>query len=165
MYSAKGRLDKSIFNATLVIIFGMPLLTIFYRITKKRKNRLSLSKLLLILPILWAIGFVLTYASIGKTTEVSSLHRYWPSNFSTNLIDVFVYPENNFSNGAELIKLLEKEGITNPITKEPILLEDSPGNIILEKDGDGFRIKLCLENGSFLDLFYFFKSSLDLYPN
>jgi hypothetical protein len=153
MYSAKGRLDKSIFNATLVIIFGMPLLTIFYRITKKRKNRLSLSKLLLILPILWAIGFVLTYASIGKTTEVSSLHRYWPSNFSTNLIDVFVYPENNFSNGAELIKLLEKEGITNPITKEPILLEDSPGNIILEKDGDGFRIKLCLENGSFLDLF------------
>ena len=69
LYSAKGRLDKSIFNATLVIIFGMPLLTIFYRITKKRKNRLSLSKLLLILPILWATGFFLTYAWIGKALK------------------------------------------------------------------------------------------------
>lgn len=153
LYSTRGRLNKSIFNATLVIVFGMPILTIFYRLTKKRKNRLSLSKLLLILPILWASGFVLTYASIGKTTEVSTLHRSWPSNFAVALSNVFALPENTFSNGAELIKLLDMEGITNPITNEPILIEDSPGNIILEKDGDGFRIKLCLENGSFLDLF------------
>ena len=47
-------------------------------------------------------------------------------------------------------KILEKEGIKNQVTNEPIILEDSPGNIILRKDADGFRIKLCLENGSFL---------------
>ena len=153
LYSSRGRLNKSIFNATLVIICGMPLLTVFYRITKKRKNRLSLSKLLLILSILWATGFILTYASIGETTEVSTLPRYWPPNFAAAMVDVFVDPENTFSNAAELIRILDTEGITNPLTKEPILIEDSPGNIILEKDGDAFRIKLCLENGSFLDLF------------
>jgi hypothetical protein len=153
LYSTKGRLDKSIFSATLAIIFGMPILTIFYRITKKRKNKLSLRKLLLILSILWVSGFVLTYAWIGKATEVSTLHRYWHQSFMANLSDLFCIPENDFATGEELVEILRKEGIKNPLTNKPITLEDSPGNIILEKDGDGFQIKLCLENGSFHDLF------------
>jgi hypothetical protein len=109
--------------------------------------------LLLIMLILWAAGFLLTYVSIGETTEVSSLHRYWPANFAANLANAFAVPENTFSNGAELIKILETEGITNPITKEPILLEDSPGNIILERDRGEFLIKICLENGSLYSLY------------
>jgi hypothetical protein len=36
--------------------------------------------------------------------------------------DLFAYPENTFSTGAELIELLQRKGIGNPITKEPILL-------------------------------------------
>ena len=153
LYSSKGRLDKSIFNATLAIIFGMPILTIFYRITKKRKNKLSLRKLLLILSILWASGFILTFAWIGKATEVSTPHRSWSQIFMADLSDLFCIPENDFETGEELVELLRKKGIKNLLTNKPIILEDSPGNIILEEDGDGFQIKLCLENGSFRDLF------------
>ena len=73
--------------------------------------------------------------------------------FMANLDDLFCIPENDFETGEELVEILGKEGIKNPLTNKPIILEDSPVNIILETDGDGFRIKLCLENGSFLNLF------------
>jgi len=149
LYTAKGRMNKSIDNAALVIIFGLPLLTLLYRIAKNRQYRFTLKKLLLIVVISCAAGFFLTYAFIGKTTEVNTLHLYWSQSFMANLADLFSIPDNSFETGEELAKILEKEGIKNPITNEPIILEDSPGNIILEKDADGFLIKVCLENGAF----------------
>jgi hypothetical protein len=149
LYTAKGRMNRSIDNAALVIIFGLPLLTLRYRLAKTRKYKFTLKKLLLIVVALCAAGFFLTYAFIGKTIEVNTLHMSWPQNFMADLADVLSEPENSFETGEEFAKILDKEGIKNPITKEPILLEDSPGNIILERDEDGFLIKICLENGLF----------------
>jgi len=37
-------------------------------------------------------------------------------------------------------------GINNPITNKPIILEDSPGNIIWEGSGDNIKIKFCLRD-------------------
>ena len=151
LYTAKGRMNRSIDNTALIIIFGLPLLTLIYRIAKKRQYRFTLTKLLLIVAASCAAGFFLTYAFIGKTIEVNTLHWYWPDGFRADLADVLSIPENSFETGEELVKILEKEGIKNQITNEPIILEDSPGNITVEKDAGGIQIKLYLENGSFIN--------------
>jgi hypothetical protein len=151
LYTATGRMNKCIDNAAFVIIFGMPLLTLLYRLAKTRKYKFTLKKLLLVVVISLATVFFLTYAAIGKVTEVHTLNYSWPQNFMADISDKLAIPENSFETGEELVEILRKEGIKNPLTNKPIILEDSPGNIILDKDG--FQIKLCLENGSFLDLF------------
>ena len=79
------------------------------------------------------------------------MHRYWPDGFRAELADVFSIPENSFETGEELVKILEKEGIKNPLTNEPIIIEDSPGNITLENGADGLQIRVYLENGCFVD--------------
>ncbi|MGD8344750.1 MAG: DUF2330 domain-containing protein [Desulfobacterales bacterium] len=153
IYTAAARLKESIDNAARVIIFGLPVLTFLYRLTRARKYRFTLGSLFIISVIACASGFSLTYAAIGKTPEVHTIHRNWPDHLMGQLADLFSYPENTFETGAELSKILKKSDIKNPITNEPIILEDSPGNIILEEDADGTQIKLCLENGSLHDLF------------
>jgi len=85
---------------------------------------------------------------VGETTDVVTVEKYWRRNFQSRISSLFTEPENTFSNGEELIELLQRNGINNPITKEPIILEDSPGNIIVEETGDKNQIKICLENGS-----------------
>ena len=107
--------------------------------------------LLLVAGISCAAVFFLTFAVIGKATEVHTLERYWPEQFMASLADLFCIPENSFETGEELVEILRREDIKNPVTNKPIILEDSPGNIILDKDG--LQIKVCLENGSLLDLF------------
>ena len=54
---------------------------------------------------------------------------------------------------AELIDLFQRNGIDNPITGEPIIIEHSPGNMIVEKAGDKIEMKICLENGSLSNLY------------
>jgi len=52
-----------------------------------------------------------------------------------------------------LIDILKRNGIDNPITGEPIIIEHSPGNIVVEKAGDKIDYKICLQNGSLDTLF------------
>jgi hypothetical protein len=142
-------MNKCIDNAAFVIIFGLPLLTFLYRLAKTRKYKFTLKKLLLIVVISCAAVFFLTYAAIGKATEVHTLPSNWPGQLMASCLDALVTQKTSPETGEALVKIFEKDGIKNPLTNEPIILEDSPGNIILEKTADGFRIKLCLENGSF----------------
>jgi hypothetical protein len=51
------------------------------------------------------------------------------------------------------MEILEREGIDNPITHEPIMIEHSPGNLVIEETGDRIQLKLCLENGSLYPMF------------
>ena len=60
-------------------------------------------------------------------------------------VKIEIYPKND----EDFIKVLEDEGVYNPITKQPMIIEDSPGNIFFE----GGRIKICLVNGSMEWLF------------
>ena len=92
-------------------------------------------------------GFGLSYAMVGEKTDVYTVDRSWYSNFRANLGDFFSNPNNTFSNEPELIDLLQRNGFDNPVTGEPIIIEDSPGNIIIEKAGDKSVWKICLENG------------------
>ena len=113
--------------------------------------KISIRKLFKILLISCATAFVLTYALVGEKTDVYSVERYWRQNFQNRISSLFSEPENTFSTEAELIELLQSKGIDNPITNEPIIIEDSPGNIVVEKTGvidQISQIKVCLENGS-----------------
>jgi len=56
------------------------------------------------------------------------------------------------SSGKEYIEILKRNGIKNPITKEPIIFEDSPGNVVWEQSGDEIKIKYCRRNGSLVDM-------------
>ena len=95
----------------------------------------------------------MAFDSVGKTTDVYTIEGYWHQNFHASLADLFSEPDNTFSTGAELIELLKKNGIDNPITGEPIIIEDSPGNMIVEKAEGEILLKICLENGSLYTLF------------
>ena len=114
---------------------------------------LAFSSFALFLLISGAIGFGVAYESVGKTTDVDIIERYWVDNFRDRLYELFVVPTNTFSTGAELIDLLQRNVIDNPITGEPIIIEHSPGNMIVEKAGDKILMKICLENGSLYTLF------------
>ena len=100
-----------------------------------------------------ATGFGVSYAMVGEKTDVFSVEGNWHQNFYANLADLFSEPSNDFSNGSELIDLLQRNGIDNPITGEPIIIEHSPGNMIVEKSGDKIEMKICLENGSLYTLY------------
>ncbi len=90
---------------------------------------------------------------VGEKTDVYTVEGYWYNNFRDNLADFFSDPSNDFSNGSELIDLFQRNGIDNPITGEPIIIEHSPGNMIVEKAGEEIVMKICLENGSLYTLF------------
>jgi hypothetical protein len=136
LYSSVGKVNKA-YNVVMVkIIIGSILLTIYYFIRKSLGTKVSISKLFIILLILSATGFGLSYAMVGEKTDVY----------------LFSEPSNDFSNGSELIDLLQRNGIDNPITGEPIIIEHSPGNMIVEKSGDKSEMKICLENGSLYTL-------------
>ena len=60
---------------------------------------------------------------------------------------------SDLSNASELIDLLQKKGIDNPITGEPIIIEQYPGNMVVERAGNYIEMKICLENGSPYALF------------
>ena len=153
LYSSVGKFNIAYNVVMVVIIIGSILLTIYYCIRKSLGTKMSISKLFIILLIMSATGFGVSYAMVGETTDVYSVEGNWHQNFYVNLADLFSEPSNDFSNGAELIDLLQRNGIDNPITGEPIIIEQSPGNMIVERAGDYIEMKICLENGSPYALF------------
>ena len=90
---------------------------------------------------------------VGEKTDVHASEQFWYAEFEPTLADLFSDPNLNFSNGPELIDLLQKHGIDNPVTGEPIILEQSPGNLICEGEEGEPVLKICLENGLLYTLF------------
>jgi hypothetical protein len=147
LYSSTGAYNKAYYVVLAILIVGSILLLIYHCIQKSQGIKASIIKLFLILLFSGATGFGLSYAMIGEKAEVYTVERYWHQNFYANLTDLFSDPSNDFSNGSEFIDLLQRNGIDNPITGEPIIIEHSPGNIVVEKAGDKIDYKICLENG------------------
>ena len=153
LYSSVGKFNKAYDDVIVVIIIGSILLTIYYCIRKSLGTKVSIITLFILLLIMSATGFGLSYAMVGEKTDVYTVEGYWYNNFKANLADFFSDPSNDFSNGSELIDLFQRNGIDNPITGEPIIIEHSPGNMIVEKAGEEIVMKICLENGSLYTLF------------
>jgi hypothetical protein len=153
LYSSVGKFNKAYNVVIVAIIIGSILLTIYYCLRKSLGTKVSIIKLFILLLILCTTGFGLSNAMVGEKTDVYTVEGYWYNNFRDNLADFFSDPSNDFSNGSELIDLFQRNGIDNPITGEPIIIEHSPGNIVVEKTGDINHFKICLENGSLYTLF------------
>ena len=149
LYTSKAKVDKAYSDTLTVAAIGAILLTIFYRIVKKRWKKLSIARNWLLLFISCATVFGYTYISLGETTEVYTVEKGPGTGLEVLMSLYFSYPnENTISSGEELIGFLNRQGINNPITNEPIILEDSPGNIVCEGIGDDIKIKYCSRNGS-----------------
>jgi hypothetical protein len=153
LYSSIGAYNKAYNVVLATLIFGSILLMIYHCIQKSLGTKVSIIKLFIILLFSGVTGFGLSYAMVGEKTDVFSVEGYWYRGFQANLYHLFSEPNNDPSNGSELIDLLQKNNIDNPITGEPIVLEHSPGNMIVEKAGDLMVMKICLENGSLYTLF------------
>jgi hypothetical protein len=153
LYSSIGAYNKAYYVVLPILILGSILLLIYHGIKKSQKIKVSIIKLFLILLFSAATGFGLSYAMVGEKAEVYTIERYWLDNFRNRLYELFAVPDNTFSTGAELVDFLQRNGIDNPITGEPIIVEHSPGNMIVEKTEDYIEMKICLENGSPYTLF------------
>jgi hypothetical protein len=154
LYSSVGAYNKAYNTLWVIFLLGSIILTMYYCLRKSLGTKVSILKLFIILIVSGVIGFNYSYAKVGKIVNVYSTQRYWVENFQGSLVNLFCDPSINFSNGPELSEILQKNGITNPITGEPIIIEQSPGNIIVETTGDNIVMKICLENGSLYKLFY-----------
>ena len=153
LYSSVGAYNKAYDTLLVILLFGSILLTIYYYLRKWLGTKVSIIKLFVILVVFGVIGFNYSYAKVGEKTEVYSVKRYWVQNFQVSLADLFCDPTINPSNGPEFAEILQKNGIPNPITGEPIIIEQSPGNMIVEITEDNIVMKICLENGSLYTLF------------
>ena len=109
IYTAAARFKKSIDNAARVIIFGLPVLPLLYRLARARKYKFTLAMLLIITVVACASGFYLTYAAIGKTPEVHTIDRFWPDHLTGQFADLFSNPEYTFETSAELFEISKKE--------------------------------------------------------
>ena len=114
---------------------------------------MSILNLFIILIIASAWGFGLSYRMVGEKTEVYTVEGFWYRRFQAHLANVFSIPSNDFANESELIEILKREGTDNPITHEPLMMEHSPGNIVMEETGGIRKVSVCLENGSLYTLF------------
>jgi hypothetical protein len=153
LYSSRGAYNKAYNTLLVILLIGSILFTIYYCLRKWLGTKVSIIKLFIILLVSGVIGFSLSYARVGEKTEVYSAERYWVENFRSTLGDLFSDPYIYFSNGPEFTEILQKNGITNPITGEPIIIEQSPGNMIVEITKDNIVMKICLENGSLYTLY------------
>jgi len=153
LYSSRGKLDLAYFATLTAAIIGSIFMTIYYHSIEKRWKKPSFKSIFLALVIVSAAVFIFTYEIVGEKTEVYTLERNWLYNFQSSVADILSIPENNFSTGEELIEILRREGVDNPITHEPITLEESPGNITFAGSGKDIKLYICLSNGS-LDALY-----------
>lgn len=152
LYSPQAKLRKAYTSTLWVAVIGAIILAVFYRILRKRWKWPGMGLVWLLLLILCATGFAYTYISLDGTTDfyIEEEFRSYDPEYSPFFL--FHLPENTASSGEEYIEIVNRFGIHNPITNEPIILEDSPGNLVWEKSGDEIRIKYCRRNGSLMNL-------------
>ena len=153
VYSSTWAYNRAMDGAWVLLLIGSILLTLYHLEQKSRGIKVSILKLFIILIIASASGFGLSYRMVGEKTEVYTVEGYWYRRFQAHLADVFSIPSNDFANGLEFMEVLKREGIDNPITHKPLIMEHSPGNIVIEETGGIRKFSICLENGSLYTLF------------
>ena len=147
MFSSVGAYNFALFIMWAVCILVSILLTLYYGYRKIRGTEVSTLKLFIILLVACTAAFGSSYAMVGEKAEVYTVEGYWFLPLKDSLADILSIPSYG-SSESDLIAILEREGIDNPITHEPIINEHSPGNLVIEGQGDRMELKICLENGS-----------------
>lgn len=146
MYSHAFKMDLAVLSAKLAFIIGLPLMSFCYYLKPSQNKLLKLKKVLVATFCFCLVVFIGVNNYIGETIDIDSLERNWYQDIQSDFSDVFMDPTFIYSTDTKLIQKLHEAGIKNPITKQPIIIEDSPGNISIKNDGN-FQIGICLENG------------------
>ncbi|MHC4457862.1 MAG: DUF2330 domain-containing protein [Planctomycetota bacterium] len=149
LYTPKAKLDKAHKAAAKAFMIALICVAICYRIIIKRRKLLLLSLLLTIVSVLCVTVFIQTYKSIPVVTDVITLRSYWHKEVLNHLYAFFSLAQNEKLTDSELMEKLAESRLSNEITREPMILEDSPGNIrILRKYGRFAGVNLYNTNGA-----------------
>jgi len=147
MYSHAYKMDLAVISAKLAFIFGFPLMSFCYYLKPSQNELLKLKKVLVATFCFCLVVFIGVNIYIGKTIDTDSLERNWYQDIISDIENVLIMdPSFIYSTDAKLIQKLHEAGIKNPFTKQPIMIEDSPGNISIKNDGN-LQLGICLENG------------------
>ncbi len=142
-YSYEGAFESAFLLAYSIFIIGFVFVTIFYSerstFRTKRPNHPAPSffKMLSTLIMVCFIVGLWVYMNTGEKIEVntfySKLESEWKT-FRSHAADVFRAEDVTEFTDDELLTLFENNDLRNPFTLEPVILEDSPGNITVERE-------------------------------
>jgi hypothetical protein len=162
-YSYQGALLFGLKYPAIVFSIGLFILTLYYSprlsgvpILSRFK---SLARPFLVFSIVCMVVYVSSFLLIGEKKKVQVLgHTRSAWRFNASMLSNVLYDlKDGYLNydlkmsDAELLDFISKEWpeLSNPYTKEPFIIEDSPGNITVErKDGLITRIIFYHQNGS-----------------
>lgn len=149
IHSLEGKQYEAFLFTCILLSIASILISGYFCSKKKPGYKIPYIKIILFLFLISAAGYGINYSFIGEKVEVYSPDASGYRDTSSRLYDLLSIPNHSGLNGEELIELLIKEGIKNPMTGESIILEDSPGNITVENVGNYIRFKFYQANGSF----------------
>ncbi|MHC4456642.1 MAG: DUF2330 domain-containing protein [Planctomycetota bacterium] len=149
LYTSEAAFDIAFNTASPAFLIALICFTIYCRIKIKRRKSLSLSRPVSILVIFCVTVFYITYKYDREITDVVEIDRYWHQNTLSNLYACFSPSETENLTDNELLEKLAPYQNSNAITKEPLLLEDSPGNVaVIRKYGRFAGVNIYKSNGA-----------------
>lgn len=110
-----------------------------------RWQALAITGLLVILCGVTAVVYSREYRAAGEVVEAHLSRR---GAFSEFLGCLNAHYAEWYGDEKNFIEGLGESGCLNPFTDEPLLLEDSPGNITISEEGELHEVFVILENGA-----------------
>jgi hypothetical protein len=147
-YSYQGALLFGLKYPAIVFSIGLFILTLYYSPRLSGVPILSrlkrLARPFLVFSIVCIVVYVSSFLLIGEKKKVRVLgHTRSELRFNASMLSNVLYDiRNGYLNydlkmsDAELLDFISKEWpeLSNPYTKEPFIIEDSPGNITVERE-------------------------------
>jgi len=143
VHSRQGALFSALRYPGILFSMGLLTLTIYYGNRLSKASRLSrfksLARPLLVLSIVCIAVFVSSYLLMGEKKNVQVLgHTSSDWRSAATLLTAVLWDSvqgNLTMSDAELLDSISKEYPNfNPYTREPFIIEDSPGNITVERE-------------------------------
>jgi hypothetical protein len=156
-YSYEGAIESALLYAYGVFMIGFLIVTLFYseRAAAYAKNPwkpspsfFNMLAALLMICLIVGLG---VYLHAGEKIQVNShsskLYSEW-STFRMHVVDIFSEPGLDDLTDDELIELFAENDLRNPFTNEPVLIEDSPGNLTVERvNGEFVKMNFIFRDG------------------
>ena len=156
-YSYEGAIESALLYAYGVFMIGYLIVTLVYseqaaaHSKRPQKPPPSFFKMLSTLLMVCVIVGLGVYLYAGEKIQVNShsskMHSEW-STFRMHVADIFSEPGLDDLTDDELVELFAENELKNPFTNEPVLLEDSPGNLTVERiNGEFVKMNFIFRDG------------------
>ena len=156
-YSYEGAIESALLYAYGVFMIGFLIVTLVYSeraaayAKDPRKPPPSFFNMLSTLLMICLIVGLGVYLHAGEKIQVNShsskMYSEW-STFRSHVADIFSEPGLDDLTDDELIELFAENELKNPFTNEPVLIEDSPGNLTVERvNGEFVKMNFIYRDG------------------